>query len=121
MKTKQVSSKLTNKNMLKSGQEHPRIYGFFQGDNSKSRREINMEKEMKQFQKKYQQILQAGRQIFSVSINLLQILHSMKEVSKNENISESIENYKIQLGKYHKVIINEGKPEGSELITEAVM
>lgn len=80
-----------------------------------------MEKEMKQFQKKYQQILQAGRQIFSVSINLLQILHSMKEVSKNENISESIENYKIQLGKYHKVIINEGKPEGSELITEAVM
>jgi len=25
------------------------------------------------------------------------------------------------LGKYHKVIINEGKPEGMELITEAVM
>jgi hypothetical protein len=25
------------------------------------------------------------------------------------------------LGKYHKVIINEGKPEGNELITEQVM
>lgn len=25
------------------------------------------------------------------------------------------------MGKYHKVIINEGKPEGNELITEQVM
>ena len=76
---------------------------------------------MKQFNKKYQQILQAGRQIFSVSINLLQLLHSLKETAKNENLSETLENYKIQLGKYHKVIINEGKPEGNELITEQVM
>lgn len=36
-------------------------------------------------------------------------------------MSETLENYKIQLGKYHKVIINEGKPEGNELITESVM
>jgi hypothetical protein len=36
-------------------------------------------------------------------------------------LSETLENYKIQLGKYHKVIINEGKPEGNELITEQVM
>ena len=42
-------------------------------------------------------------------------------MKKNEQITETIENYKIQLGKYHKVIINEGKPEGSELITEPVM
>ena len=32
-----------------------------------------------------------------------------------------MENYKIQLGKYHKIVINEGKPEGKELITEQVM
>jgi hypothetical protein len=32
-----------------------------------------------------------------------------------------LENYKIQLGKYHKNIINEGKPEGSELITDSVI
>lgn len=36
-------------------------------------------------------------------------------------MSETFENFKIQLGKYHKVIINEGKPEGGELITEQVM
>lgn len=45
----------------------------------------------------------------------------MKETAKNENLTETLENYKIQLGKYHKVIINEGKPEGNELITEQVM
>ena len=37
----------------------------------KTKREINLEKDIKNFNKKYQQILQAGRQIFSVSINLL--------------------------------------------------
>jgi hypothetical protein len=32
---------------------------------------------------------------------------------KNENIQETIENYKIQLGKHHKIILNDGKPEGT--------
>jgi len=36
----------------------------------------------------------------------------LKIIKKNENIQETIENYKIQLGKHHKVIINDGKPEG---------
>lgn len=62
-------------------------------------------------------MLQAGRQIFSVSINILQLLNSLKEVSKHENIAETIENYKIQLGKHHKIIINEGKLEGTELLS----
>jgi hypothetical protein len=36
-------------------------------------------------------------------------------------LNEAIENYKIQLGKNHKIIINEGKVEGSELISENVI
>lgn len=36
-------------------------------------------------------------------------------------MNEAIENYKIQLGKNHKIIINEGKVEGSELISENVI
>lgn len=81
-KTKLVSSKVTNKkqNILVKKEELPRIYTLFKAEGNKTKREINMEKEMKTFNKKYQQILQAGRQIFSVSINLLQMLHSMKEV-----------------------------------------
>ena len=67
-------------------------------------------------------MLQAGRQIFSVSINLLQIIHNIKEGgSKYESLNEAIENYKIQLGKHHKIIINEGRVEGQELISEATI
>jgi hypothetical protein len=47
------------------------------------------------------------------------LLHSFKD--KNENIQETIENYKIQLGKHHKIILNDGKPEGSDLISETVI
>ncbi|CAD8144528.1 unnamed protein product [Paramecium pentaurelia] len=123
IKSKQVSNKMLNKQQVikQTGDDVPRIFQLLKSDNIKSKREINLEKDQKQFNKKYQQILQAGRQIFSVSINLLQLLHSLKETAKNENLSETLENYKIQLGKYHKVIINEGKPEGTELITEQVM
>ena len=29
--------------------------------------------------------------------------------NKVENLTETLENYKIQMGKYHKIILNEGK------------
>jgi hypothetical protein len=38
------------------------------------------EQSEKKEQEKYDQVLQAGRQIFAVSINILQLLHSMKDV-----------------------------------------
>lgn len=57
-----------------------------------------------------------------MSINLLQIIHNIKEGSNRyEGLNETLENYKIQLGKHHKVIINEGRVEGSELISEIVI
>jgi hypothetical protein len=66
-------------------------------------------------------VLQAGRQIFSVSISLLQIFQNVKEGGKYEHLSEPIENYKIQLGKHHQTIISDGKIEGLELISEDVI
>jgi hypothetical protein len=45
---------------------------------SKSKNEVQLERENKEKVKKYQEVLQAGRQIFSVSINLLQIIHNIK-------------------------------------------
>ncbi|KRX08064.1 Armadillo-type fold [Pseudocohnilembus persalinus] len=127
-----VKVKLTQQKVLKQQQQQgqqqqqkkenledlPRICQLLSQDSGKTKRELNLEKELKAQNKKYQQILQAGRQIFSVSINLLQMLHSFRE---SQQASETLENYKIQLGKYHKIIINEGKPEGNELITETVM
>jgi hypothetical protein len=89
---------------------------------TKTKHEQQLEKENKAQLKKYQEVLQAGRQIFSVSINLLQIIHNIKEGgNKYDALNETIENYKIQLGKHHKVIINEGKVEGTELISETVI
>jgi hypothetical protein len=38
-----------------------------------------------------------------------------------ENLGETIDNYKIQLGKYHQILETEGKHDRSELFSEAVM
>jgi hypothetical protein len=40
---------------------------------------------------------------------------------ESENLMDLLESYKVQLGKYHKIVINDGKPEGRELATEPVM
>lgn len=72
-----------------------------------------MRKDFKENSKKYKQIISASKNVFSVTINLVQMLSSFKESNKPE-IAEMIETYKIQLAKYYKVVENEGKPEGEE-------
>lgn len=58
---------------------------------NKTNNEQKLEKENKVQKKKYQEVLQAGRQIFSVSINLLQIIHNIKEGgSKYDSLNETI-------------------------------
>lgn len=123
IRTKQVSTKLSGKLPLQSQNKPddvPRLYGMIKGEQAKSKREATLDKDFKDLTKKYNQVLQAARQIFSVAVSCLQLLHNLKDSSKDD-LSETFENFKIQLGKYHKVIINEGKPEGGELITEQVM
>ena len=66
-------------------------------------------------------VIQGARQIFSVSINFIQSLMAIKEIAGNDTVLDLLESYKIQLGKYHKIVLNEGKLEGNELITETVM
>jgi hypothetical protein len=46
---------------------------------NKTKNETQLEKDNKIINKKYQEVLQAGRQIFAVSINLLQIIHNIKD------------------------------------------
>lgn len=45
----------------------------------------------------------------------------IKEVMASESVIDLLESYKIQLGKYNKIIMNEGNLEGNELIGETVM
>lgn len=78
-----------------------------------NRREVNLDREFKNNARKYKQIISASKNVFGVTINLVQMLTGFKESQKPE-IAEMIETYKIQLAKYYKVVENEGKPEGEE-------
>ena len=103
-------------------EEFPRLYRFFDTDSDKTAREKRLDKEMKMLQGKHTSVLNSARQIFSIAINWLQHLHSLKDGNvSQDNLGESIENYKIQLGKYHKILLSEIKSEKSELFSEAVM
>lgn len=66
---KQAAGKLPIKSHSKG--EEPKICTMVRGDVHKS------------LNKKYNQVLQAARQIFSVSVSCLQLLHSLKEVRFN--------------------------------------
>jgi len=41
--------------------------------------------------------------------------------SKSEELSEMLETFKIQLGKYHKIVINKGIPGQKEKETEETL
>lgn len=84
IRTKQVSSKLTGKvpglSQNAKGEDLPKIYGMMKGETAKTKRETTLDKDYKALNKKYNQVLQAARQIFSVSVSCLQLLHNLKEV-----------------------------------------
>ena len=126
-RTKQVTAKSQRASINrvpteKDMESFPRLYRFFEGDSEKTAREVRLDKDMKGLQQKHSSILQSARQIFSIAVNCLQHLHSLKDGNvSNENLSETIENYKIQLGKYHKILLSEIKSDKSELFSEVVM
>ena len=78
--------------------------------------------ELKQLMRQHNSVLQSGRQIFSIAINCLQQLHNIKDGnSMADNLGETIDNYKVQLGKYNKILSTEGRCDRSELFSENVM
>ena len=56
-------------------------------------------------------------------MNCLQHLNSLKEgKASTDNLGEAIENYKIELGKYHKILLQELKTqEKQQLFSENVL
>jgi len=52
---------------------------------------------------------------------LYSLFNYSSKSNKVENLIETLENYKIQMGKYHKIILNDGKVLDNELITESVL
>lgn len=114
-----MAKRLRKKESLEK--EKPRLADLFSESGSKTKNELNLNKNFKELNKKYKLVIQGARQIFSVSINFIQNLMGIKEVMASETVIDLLESYKIQLGKYHKIVMNEGKLEGNELIGETVM
>ena len=72
---------------------------------------------------KHDSQLLSARHIFTISVNCLQHLHSLKEgQAKTDNLGEAIEAYKVDLGKYHKILLTELKSdEKQQLFSENVL
>jgi hypothetical protein len=78
--------------------------------------------ELQQVSRQHSSVLQSARQIFSIAINCLQQLHNIKDGNSiAENLGETIDNYKVQLSKYNKILSTEGRCDRSELFSEDVM
>ena len=73
--------------------------------------------------RQHQSTLQSAKSIFSIALTCLQHLHNLKEgTAKTENLGASIESYKIDLGKYHKILLVElKKDEKQQLFSESVL
>jgi hypothetical protein len=83
---------------------------------------VKLQADYKVVEKKHKSIVQCARQIFSIVINCLQQFHNIKDGNQtNENLGETIENYKAQIGKYHKIIMSDEWDEKTEIMNQAVM
>lgn len=67
--------------------------------------------------------LEQARAIFTIAVSCLQHLHNLKEGSvTTDGLAEAIENYKVDLGKYHKILLTEFNSESSsQLFSEAIL
>ena len=81
----------------------PKLYKIFESEGLyEEEKETEVELKFKELTRQHGSVLQSARQIFSIAINCLQQLHNIKDGnSMTENLGETIDNYKNQLGKYH--------------------
>ena len=95
---------------------------YIQESKEKTKQLTKLQDAYKLLDKKHKSILQCARQIFSIVINCLQQLHNIKDGNQsNENLGETIENYKSQIGKYHKIIMSDEWDEKTEIMNQTVM
>ena len=82
IKTKQVSNKLLNKKTVESNfsKQMPHLYDAIINNPEKKSGDFDMHHKFEFLHRKYLQILEAGRQIFSISVNILEFLNKNYEV-----------------------------------------
>jgi len=105
-----------------SEDKQPKLTKLMQENKERNKKYTKLQEAYKQLEKKHKGILQCARQIFSIVINCLQQLHNIKDGNQsNENLGETIENYKAQIGKYHKIIMSDEWDEKTEIMSQPVM
>ena len=71
---------------------------------------------------KYRSILSCARHMFSIAINCVENFISLKEGQKKvEDLDNDIQNYKKEIGKYHKIIMSDSWTNENILINGAIV
>ena len=104
-------------------QPPPRIISFFDQSSVREGRQKRLTREYAQMKQVHSATLEQAKAIFTIAINCLQHLHNLKEGSVSaEGLAESIENYKVDLGRYHKILLTElNSDSNSQLFSEQVL
>lgn len=101
----------------------PKINSFFEGTSVRDGRQKRVQRETTAMKVQKAKTLEQARAIFSIAVSCLQHLHNLKEgTASTEGLAEAIETYKVDLGKYHKILLTELNTESnSQLFSEAVL
>ena len=71
---------------------------------------------------KYRSILSCARHMFSIAITCVEDFISLKEGKKKiEDLDTDIQNYKKEIGKYHKIIMSDSWTNENILINGAII
>ena len=110
-----------NKDLL-SDEKQSKFTKLLAESKEKTKQLTKLQDSYKTLDKKHKSLLQCSRQIFAIVINCLQQLHNIKDGNQtNDNLGETIENYKAQIGKYHKIIMTDEWDEKTEIMNQQVM
>ena len=101
----------------------PKIYSFFDGNSLKQGRAKRIERELQNLKAQSSKTLEQARAIFTIAVSCLQHLHNLKEGSvQTDGLGEAIESYKVDLGKYHKILLTEQTTDpNTQLFSEAIL
>ena len=84
IRTKIVAKKLTQKpnesKALEKPRDPPRIYTMIKGENARTKRENNLEKDIEFISKKFMQVIQAGREVTAIAVKSIQMLSRFTDV-----------------------------------------
>ena len=105
----------------------PRLYRFFDSDQLSGDRESKVEKQIASIESRLSQTLNSARQIFAVAVDCVQqmSIELKDKLTSDKDLAHRLENYKITLGKYQGILLQDLKagagPEKTAAFCDAVV